>query len=120
MKTLTIGLASLDEIKQWTLDVAKGKRKITNNDPKIWFTSIESLAMVLSNENRELLNIIATYSPRSLKQLAEFSGRHESNLSRTIKTMQQYGIVNLVSSGGKEKIPVVVYEQLQIKVSLLQ
>jgi predicted transcriptional regulator len=119
MKTLNIGIASLDEIKNWTLAVARGEYTISKNDPKVWFTSIESLGMVLSAENRELLNIISSYAPKSLKELAIFSGRHESNLSRTLKTMQQYGLVNLVPTSGKEKIPVVMYEQLQIKINLL-
>jgi predicted transcriptional regulator len=119
MKILKIGIASLDEIKNWTLAVANGEYKITANDPKIWFSSMDSLSKVLSQENRELLSIIATIAPKSLKELALASGRHESNLSRTLHTMQQYGLVYLVSNGGKEKIPVVKYDKVQIQVNLL-
>ena len=63
---------------------------------KVWFESVQSMAQVLSNENQELLRIISKQNPESLKQLEVVSGRKRSNLSRTLKTMSRYGIVDLV------------------------
>ena len=53
---------------------------IAAGEPKVWFTSTESFARVLSQGNRELLRI---------------SGRAKSNLSRTLKTMVGYGLVRI-------------------------
>jgi len=39
--------------------------------------------------------MIAEMKPESLKELAEASGRQASNLSRTLKTMERYGFVEL-------------------------
>ncbi|WP_294891073.1 helix-turn-helix domain-containing protein, partial [Sulfurimonas sp. RIFCSPLOWO2_12_36_12] len=34
-------------------------------------------------------------NPQSLRELEELTGRAKSNLSRTLKTLQRYGIVDL-------------------------
>ena len=61
----------------------------------IWFTSIESFAKVLSGPNRELLTLIAREEPDSLTELAGLARRNKSNLSRTLRTMSRYGLVQL-------------------------
>ncbi len=53
------------------------------------------MAQILSNENRELLKIILEHNPKSLKELENLTGRARSNLSRTLKTLERYGIVKL-------------------------
>jgi len=45
--------------------------------------------------NRALLNLIAEVQPESLTELANATGRQTSNLSRTLKTMERYGFVEL-------------------------
>lgn len=76
--------------------IARGDYKPQRDEPKIWFESLQSLAQVLSNDNRELLRIIREQEPASLKELELLSGRKSGNLSRTLKTMSRYGIVDLV------------------------
>lgn len=63
--------------------------------PTIWFTSLASLAAVLSDENRALLRLIRDQKPKSLTELAELSGRKVPNLSRTLRMMSGYGLVVL-------------------------
>ena len=53
MTPLKIGIASYEEMKAFTLGVARGKRRVTPDEPKLWFTSTESIAKVLSSGNRE-------------------------------------------------------------------
>ena len=53
------------------------------------------MAMVLSTENQELLKTIVERKPNSLKELEVITGRKSSNLSRTLKMMARYGIVEL-------------------------
>jgi predicted transcriptional regulator len=56
---------------------------------------MKSLAEVLSDENRALLRVILETQPQSISALAIATGRKPSNLSRTLKTMSNYGIVEL-------------------------
>jgi predicted transcriptional regulator len=56
---------------------------------------MRSLAEVLSDENRGLLKLIQEAKPQSISSLAEMTGRKTSNLSRTLKTMSNYGFVEM-------------------------
>ena len=51
MKTLKIGIASYKEMKARTMAIAQGKLMPKPGDPKVWFTSTESFAKVLSHKN---------------------------------------------------------------------
>lgn len=95
MKTIKIGIMSQKEIRERTLAIAQGKYKPKSNEPKIWFTSIRSLAEVLSDDNQALLHIITDKKPSSISELAAITGRKLSNLSRTLKTLSAYGFVKL-------------------------
>jgi predicted transcriptional regulator len=95
MTTLKVGIATYEEMKARTMAIARGERRPAPGEPKVWFTSTESFAKVLSAGNRELLRIIADKAPESLDELAELTGRAKSNLSRTLKTMEGYGLVRL-------------------------
>jgi predicted transcriptional regulator len=59
------------------------------------------MSQVLSNENQELLRVIIDHKPRSLSELEKLSNRKKSNLSRTLKTLERYGIVELPRVKGK-------------------
>ena len=95
MTTLKVGIAPYEAFKERSMAIARGELKPAADDPKVWFTSMESFAKILSDRNRELLAIIAEMNPSSLTQLAEKTGRAKSNLSRTLKTMERYGLVRV-------------------------
>ena len=95
-KRINIGIMSQDKMRDRLLAIAKGEYKPKANEPKIWFSSMKSLAEVLSDENRALLKVIQTSQPDSISGLAELTGRKQSNLSRTLKTMSSYGLVEMV------------------------
>lgn len=63
--------------------------------PTIWFASWRQLAGVLSDENRALLRLIRDRQPGTLQELAELSGRAASNLSRTLRNLEQHGLVRV-------------------------
>lgn len=94
-KILYVGIMNKADYIKRTISIAKGEYKPKADEPKVWFESIKSLAQVLSNENQELLKIIDDKHPRSLTELEVLSGRKKSNLSRTLKTLERYGIVQL-------------------------
>ena len=95
MDTIRVGIMSMEKYRQRTIDIAKGIYKPKEDEPKIWFESVKSMAQILSNENQDLLKVILDNNPQSLKELEDLTGRAKSNLSRTLKTLERYGIVEL-------------------------
>jgi predicted transcriptional regulator len=118
MTTLRVGIATLEQFKQRTLAIARGELEPAPGDPKVWFTSIESFAKVLSEHNRALLRVIAETKPESLQALADKTGRAKSNLSRTLKTMQRYGLVQFEKGKGRTLAPRTPYTDVVLDVSL--
>lgn len=118
MRTLKIGIADYDRMKAHTMAIARGEHEPGKGEPKIWFASIESFAKVLSGRNRELLAMIVQEKPESLAELAELAGRSRSNLSRTLKTMSHYGLVELTRGDRGTLVPRVPYDQVHLDVML--
>jgi len=116
-KTIKIGIISRENYKKRTIAIARGQYKPKRDEPKIWFESVQSMAQVLSSENQELLRIIEKQKPESLKQLEAVSGRKRSNLSRTLKTMKQYGIVDLIKQDRAVK-PIVKATDFKVEFGL--
>lgn len=112
-KTVRIGIMPQDKIRERMLAITRGEYKPKPTEPKIWFTSMRSLAEVLSDENRELLNVIRDGKPKSMASLAEMTGRKPSNLSRTLKTMEKYGLVDMHREN-KQVRPVAKFREFQI------
>lgn len=95
MKAVLIGVMPQERIRERMLAIASGNYKPSASEPKIWFSSMRSLAEVLSDENRALLQVIRQTKPTSISALAAITGRAPGNLSRTLKTMSNYGFVEL-------------------------
>jgi predicted transcriptional regulator len=104
-----IGVMSLSAYKERTGAIATGKYKAKANEPRIWFNSIKSLANVLSEENQALLRLILDEKPESIAQLERLSGRKQNNILRTLRTMEQYGLVTLKKGapGKRGKCPII-------------
>lgn len=113
-KVLKIGIISREDYKKRTIAIARGEYKPKKGDPKVWFESINSMAQVLSSENQQLLKIIKEQKPTSLRELEIATGRKSSNLSRTLKTMSRYGIVDLVKQNKSIK-PVVKATEFKVE-----
>jgi predicted transcriptional regulator len=118
MKTLKVGIASYADMKARTMAIAKGELRPKPGDPKVWFTSPESFAKVLSNRNRALLAQIAETQPSSLHELAAATGRTPGNLSRTLRTMERYGLVRLHKGVRGAVRPEVAYRDVRLEMSL--
>ena len=118
MRTLRVGIASYEQMKARTLRLPAANTSRRPDEPKVWFTSAESFARVLSDRNRALLGIIAESGPESLARLAELTGRKKSNLSRTLKTMERYGFVQLSHGARGSIIPRVPYQRISLTLPL--
>ncbi|HBL23625.1 MAG TPA: transcriptional regulator [Deltaproteobacteria bacterium] len=125
MNKLNIGIASYEEMKQWTLDVAAGRIKPDPSGPKLWFTSLKAAANLFTEENRQLLKVIAEQHPQSIAELEKLTHRKASNLSRTLKKLEQYGLVRLVEAEegrtrGKRPVrPELLVDSVNVSLSLL-
>jgi predicted transcriptional regulator len=120
MTTLKVGIASYEQMKNRTLAVARGELHVSPDEPKVWFTSTESFAKVLSAGNRALLKTIAEEAPASLEELARLTGRAKSNLSRTLRTMESYGLVQL-QRGPRGRIQATVtHDRIELDLPLTQ
>jgi len=118
VETIKVGIAPNGMFKARMLDIASGKVKVDPEAPKIWFSSMQSLSQVLSENNVRLLNIIRQEKPRSIKELEELSGRASSNISRTLRTFEQHGLVEMRCGRGNTKYPVTVVAKLNIEMDL--
>jgi len=116
-KVLKFGIMSQEDYKKRTIAIAQGEYKLKQSEPKIWFESLQSMAQVLSNENQQLLKIIKEQKSTSLKDLEIATGRKRSNLSRTLKTMSRYGIVDLIKQNRTIK-PVVRATDFRVEFGL--
>jgi predicted transcriptional regulator len=107
MKTLKVGVASREAYKKRTLAIAKGE----------YVPARGTLSQVLSDQNRDLLKLILETSPQSLNELAERSGRATSNLSRTLRTMERYGLVHFEQGPNRQLVPHVNYSGVELEMS---
>jgi predicted transcriptional regulator len=115
---LKVGIASREAIKARTLAVARGQHKPAPEEPKVWFTSMESLAQVLSTRNTLLLEMIAKTQPASVAELAELTGRNKGNLSRTLRTMRRYRLIEMKKGHGRRLMPRVPYDRIELDLAL--
>ena len=95
MKAVVVGILSQERIRERMMAIARGEYKPKPSDPKIWFTSMHSLAEVLSDENRALLKIIRERKPQSMTSLADITGRQQRSLTRRLRMMSNYGFVEM-------------------------
>jgi predicted transcriptional regulator len=117
-KILRVAIAPRKAIMRYTRDIVAGRRRRAADDPDVWFTSVESFAKVLSEKNRALLVLISEQRPESIDALATESGRAKSNLSRTLRTTERYGLVRLEKGDGRKLRPVVTFGRVELRLKV--
>jgi predicted transcriptional regulator len=114
---MTYKTGSIGEFMKWTKLIVADP-SMAARTPKRWFdsdktaakalgatASPEAIVKLLSEENLALLQLIATKRPDSVRELSELTKRKESNLSRTLKKLQEAGIVRLEKGPGRTRAP---------------
>ncbi|MBI1209652.1 MAG: helix-turn-helix domain-containing protein [Azospirillum sp.] len=117
-RVVKVGIATYEDQKARLMAIARGERKVDPDEPKIWFSSIESFAQVLSTKNQLLLELIAEAKPASVAELETLSGRKGPNLSRTLKTLARFGLVELRRQG-RTLVPSAIYDRVSVDLPLL-
>jgi len=118
-KVMKVCIMPRDEYRKRTIAIAKGEYVPKQDEPQIWFESLQTMSQVLSNENQNLLKAIIRERPDSLKELENITGRKNSNLSRTLKTLARYGIVELPKEKRAVK-PIVKVTDFKVEFGLEQ
>lgn len=113
-----IGIIPKEMYIKRTIAIAKGQYKPSGDEPKIWFESMQSMAQILSSENQELLRIIQEKKPDSVTELETMSHRKKSNLSRTLKVLERYGVVRFEQTSGRRKKPLVLATDFEVSFGL--
>src|SRR5262245_66441616 len=107
-----VGIASPKEMRERLLAAVRGQSRPVTEDAKVWM-SLETLARLLTTENRKLLTVLAQERPRSVSALAARLDRDQGNVSRALGRLVGVGFVRLVAEG-REKRPEVVVDRLRI------
>jgi predicted transcriptional regulator len=127
---MTYKIGSIGEFARWTKRVIADP-KTAGKQPKRWFdsdktarkalgesTSPEAMVKLLSSENLMLLNLIAHRRPGSVRELAMLARRKESNLSRTLRKLQEAGIVGFEDGPGRTRAPRLVARRVTLDLDL--
>ncbi|WP_246757626.1 helix-turn-helix domain-containing protein [Erwinia sp. BNK-24-b] len=113
MKAL-IGIMPENEFRARIMAIVRKEYVPAEDEPKIWFSSLNAVAQILSPENLELLDLIDREKPESISRLAELSGRAKSNLSATLTTLAKHGFVKKVKGNNCIK-PVAIFTEFDIR-----
>lgn len=112
-KVMRLGLLPPAALRQRVIAIARGDFQPKASEPKVWFTSMKVLAAVLSDDNRALLRVIVDTHPASIAELARSTGCTAASVSRRLKSLSRYGIVELRRERGLVR-PVVNATEFQI------
>ena len=114
-KVLKFGIAPVADQRTRSLAIASGMRRRGADEPEVWFPSVASMARVLSDENMALLKVIREQHPDSMEALANAVGKQAPNVSRSLHTMAEYGLVKLIKIG-RTVVPQATAEHVNVVV----
>ena len=128
---MTYKTGSVGEFMRWTKRVIADPKAVDKMSRR-WFdsdetaekalgtrTSPEAMVKLLSSENLKLLHLIATMHPSSVRELAMLVRRKESNLSRTLKKLQEVGIIAFEKGPGRTRAPRLVARRVMLDLDLV-
>jgi len=109
----TIGILSEELARKRMIRIAEGKVTSKEPYPQFLFESLAALSQLLSNENVELLNLIAREKPNSLDDLAEMSGRSIKDVTDTFEALSSKGFACIETKGGQSR-PIALFTTFEI------
>lgn len=110
---LKFGISPVSEQRARSLGFAAGTRHRAMDEPNVWFPLVSAMARVLSDENMVLLKVIRETHPGSMDALAKAVGKQAPNVSRSMHTMAEYGLIKLVKRGCTV-VPMVTAEHVSV------
>lgn len=95
--------------------VARGERLAPPDVARSSFNSVAALARLLTPENRALLALIRDRKPRSITELAQWTGRAVPNLTRTLEKLAAAELLTLAGDG-RRKVPAARIGRIRIEI----
>ncbi|MCF9079141.1 transcriptional regulator [Vibrio parahaemolyticus] len=108
-----IGILSEELARKRMTRIAERKVTPEESYPLFLFESLAALSQLLSNENVELLNLIAHEKPNSLGELAEMSGRSIKDVTDAFEALSSKGFAYL-DVRGMESRPIALFTKFEI------
>lgn len=99
--------------------VARGER--VKERGGVYFTSLEAVRNFLTPKRLDLLHLIKEKHPKSLSDLARWTGRSFPSVFRDVETLTRHGLVKLNKKGDslRSKVcPRVDYDELDLKIAV--
>jgi predicted transcriptional regulator len=126
---MTYKTGTLSQFKAWTQRIVRDPSQ-AETLPRQWFDTdatarlrsgitAEAMVKLLSPENLTLLQTIGRDQPASVYELAELTGRKPSNLSRTLKRLEQAGIIRMAPGSGKTRKPLLLAQKVRMEIDLM-
>ena len=109
-------IQGLRELRDEMKAVARGARPATEDAAAPSFNSVEALVRLLTPENRRLLALIRDRKPRSVSDLAAWTGRAQPNISRTLAKLEAVGMVAMTDGGNRRKVPLATVRRITIEI----
>jgi predicted transcriptional regulator len=114
--TSKLKVQSLKSLREEMVAVAKGRRTAPPDANVPSCNSLETVARLLTKENRKLLSLIRDCKPQSVAELAQLSGRSQPNLTRTLNKLEAVGFVSM-RVRGRQKAPTAVVRNLMVEIN---
>ncbi len=108
-------IQNLNDLEAEMRAVARGEEPAPADAAETSFNSVEALARLLTQENRQLLAAIRDRKPQSIAELAEMTGRAPSNLTRTLDKLEAAGLVRM-ETVERRKVPVPGIRRIHVEI----
>lgn len=107
MRTVIIGVASLEDVRQRTTEAARTKRPTT---PRVTFATEELLWKTLTPKRFALLKIMAGAGPLGLRELARMVERDSKGVHTDLQALAKARIIEQ-DGGSKYEFP---YDEIRV------
>jgi len=102
----------------------RGGREPRSEQETLYFTSIDELRQVLTDKRLELLRLIHTEKPGSIKELAAIAKRDFKNVNADVHLLSRLGLLNLAEEKGERrrhgrKTPHLSYGVVSVEIPLV-
>ncbi|MGN7610985.1 HVO_A0114 family putative DNA-binding protein [Magnetococcales bacterium HHB-1] len=113
-ETLRFGVASFEEMRTMIRAIARGEKTLPKNAPDVWFSSMHAMALVLSQNNLELLHLIAKRAPENMTTLATDYRCSKECLDLVVRRLKYYKLVRMKRSVDLGGVPEIAFNRLEI------
>lgn len=113
MKT-AVRLGTIEDFRQAVLEVIADPTKAEDQPEHTLFIPPEFVPKIFSEERVRIIREIRNHE-YNINDLSKRLGRKRENVSRDLRILKEYGIVDF-KKNGREKNPIIVKDELVIKI----